>query len=49
MSEVDDFLAAAMPRLTEAEIDGQWKIVHRHGDPLASKSAAQILERLPAP
>lgn len=28
--------------------DGQWKIVHRHGDPLASKSAAQIMERLPA-
>jgi ketosteroid isomerase-like protein len=29
--------------------DGDWKIVHRHGDPLASASAAEIMERLSAP
>jgi ketosteroid isomerase-like protein len=29
--------------------DGDWKIVHRHGDPLASQSAAEIMERLSAP
>lgn len=29
--------------------DGDWKIVHRHGDPLASESAAEIVEWLSAP
>ena len=28
--------------------DGDWKIVHRHGDPLASESAAEIVQRLSA-
>jgi ketosteroid isomerase-like protein len=26
--------------------DGEWKVVHRHGDPLASKAAAALAERL---
>jgi ketosteroid isomerase-like protein len=29
--------------------DGEWKVVHRHGDALASQSAAEIVERLSAP
>jgi len=28
--------------------DGEWKVVHRHGDPLASQAAAQMVERLSA-
>ena len=28
--------------------DGEWKIVHRHGDPLASQAAAEIVQRLSA-
>jgi ketosteroid isomerase-like protein len=28
--------------------DGQWKVVHRHGDTLASPSAAKLAERLAA-
>jgi ketosteroid isomerase-like protein len=28
--------------------DGEWRIVHRHGDSLASRSAAEITERLSA-
>jgi ketosteroid isomerase-like protein len=26
--------------------DGEWKVVHRHGDPLASKTAAALAERM---
>jgi ketosteroid isomerase-like protein len=29
--------------------DGEWRVVHRHGDALASQSAAEIVERLSAP
>jgi ketosteroid isomerase-like protein len=28
--------------------DGQWRIVHRHGDSLASRAAAGVAERLSA-
>jgi ketosteroid isomerase-like protein len=28
--------------------DGEWKVVHRHGDPLASTAAAELVERLVA-
>lgn len=29
--------------------DGQWKVVHRHADPMASENAADLVQRLAAP
>ncbi len=26
--------------------DGEWKVVHRHADPVASENAAQLVQRL---
>ena len=28
--------------------EGEWKVVHRHGDPLASRAAGELIERLAA-
>lgn len=29
--------------------DGEWKVVHRHADPVASENAAELVQRLVAP
>ena len=29
--------------------DGEWKVVHRHADPMASENAAELVQRLVAP
>lgn len=48
MTEVEAFMASTMPRLTEADTalrreDGEWKVVHRHGDPVPDSAAVHDL------
>jgi ketosteroid isomerase-like protein len=26
--------------------DGEWRVVHRHGDPVASEAAAELVQQL---